>query len=122
MCANDVVVQGAEPLFFLDYYATGKLRVPVAEAVVRGIVEGCVQAGAALVGGETAGMPGMYLGDDYDLAGFCVGVGEEEAIIDATRKRAGDAITGPAAAGPHSQAHSLIRQLMGAAGATPTTT
>ncbi|TLZ04287.1 MAG: phosphoribosylformylglycinamidine cyclo-ligase [Gammaproteobacteria bacterium] len=122
MCANDVVVQGAEPLFFLDYYATGKLRVPVAEAVVRGIVEGCVQAGAALVGGETAEMPGMYSGDDYDLAGFCVGVVEKDAIIDGTRTRAGDAIIGLASSGPHSNGYSLIRKLVAAAGATPTTT
>ena len=122
MCANDVVVQGAEPLFFLDYYATGKLRVPVAEAVVRGIVEGCVQAGAALVGGETAEMPGMYSGDDYDLAGFCVGVVEKDAIIDGARTRAGDAIIGLASSGPHSNGYSLIRKLVAAAGATPTTT
>jgi len=122
MCANDVVVQGAEPLFFLDYYATGKLRVPVAEAVVRGIVEGCVQAGTALVGGETAEMPGMYSGDDYDLAGFCVGVVEKDAIIDGTRTRAGDAIIGLASSGPHSNGYSLIRKLVAAAGATPTTT
>ena len=122
MCANDVVVQGAEPLFFLDYYATGKLRVPVAEAVVSGIVEGCVQAGAALVGGETAEMPGMYSGDDYDLAGFCVGVVEKDAIIDGARTRAGDAIIGLASSGPHSNGYSLIRKLVAAAGATPTTT
>jgi phosphoribosylformylglycinamidine cyclo-ligase len=122
MCANDVVVQGAEPLFFLDYYATGKLHVPVAEAVVRGIVEGCVQAGAALVGGETAEMPGMYQGEDYDLAGFCVGVVEKDAIIDGTRTRPGDAIIGLASSGPHSNGYSLIRKLVAAAGATAATT
>ena len=121
MCANDVVVQGAEPLFFLDYYATGKLRVAVAEAVVRGIVEGCVHAGAALVGGETAEMPGMYQGEDYDLAGFCVGVVEKDAIIDGTRTAAGDAVIGLASSGPHSNGYSLIRKLLAAAGATPAT-
>src|SRR5580658_4314013 len=101
MCANDVVVQGAEPLFFLDYYATGKLRVAVAEAVVRGIVEGCVQAGCALVGGETAEMPGMYHGEDYDLAGFCVGI-EKDAIIDGSRTQAGDVVLGLPSSGPRS--------------------
>jgi len=121
MCANDVVVQGAEPLFFLDYYATAKLRVGVAEAVVRGIVEGCVQAGAALVGGETAEMPGMYHGEDYDLAGFCVGVVEKDAIIDGTRVAAGDAIIGLASSGPHSNGYSLIRKLLTHARATPDT-
>ncbi|MGA7537447.1 MAG: phosphoribosylformylglycinamidine cyclo-ligase [Steroidobacteraceae bacterium] len=116
MCANDIAVQGAEPLFFLDYYATGKLRVDVAEAVVRGIVEGCAQAGAALVGGETAEMPGMYHGEDYDLAGFCVGVVERDAIIDGSAVRAGDAVIGLAASGPHSNGYSLIRKLLALSG------
>ena len=121
MCANDVIVQGAEPLFFLDYYATGKLDVAIAEAVVRGIVEGCVQAGAALVGGETAEMPGMYQGEDYDLAGFCVGVVEKEAIIDGSKVAAGDAIVGLSSSGPHSNGYSLIRKLIASADATPAT-
>jgi phosphoribosylformylglycinamidine cyclo-ligase len=121
MCANDVVVQGAEPLFFLDYYATGKLRVDVAEAVIRGIVEGCTQAGAALVGGETAEMPGIYYGDDYDLAGFCVGVVEKDAIIDGTRTKAGDAVIGLASSGPHSNGYSLVRKIVALAAANADT-
>jgi phosphoribosylformylglycinamidine cyclo-ligase len=121
MCANDVVVQGAEPLFFLDYYATGKLRVDVAEAVIRGIAEGCMQAGAALVGGETAEMPGMYHGDDYDLAGFCVGVVEKDGIIDGTRTQPGDTIIGLASSGAHSNGYSLIRKLVTLAGANDST-
>src|ERR1700728_5259707 len=121
MCANDVVVQGAEPLFFLDYYATGHLNVEVAATVISGIVEGCAHAGAALVGGETAEMPGMYQGEDYDLAGFCVGVVEKEAIIDGSRVQAGDAVIGLASSGPHSNGYSLIRKLIEVAGAASAT-
>src|SRR6185437_3942718 len=121
MCANDVVVQGAEPLFFLDYYATGKLQVAVAESVVRGIVEGCVQAGAALVGGETAEMPGIYHDADYDLAGFCVGVVEKQSIIDGSAVAAGDSIIGLDSSGPHSNGYSLIRKLIALSGASTAT-
>src|ERR1041384_2940286 len=117
MCVNDIVVSGAEPLFFLDYYATGKLRVDVAESVIRGIAEGCSLAGAALVRGETAEMPGMYPGEDYDLAGCCVGVVEKDRIIDGTRTRAGDAVIGLASSGAHSNGYSLIRKLVTLSGA-----
>jgi phosphoribosylformylglycinamidine cyclo-ligase len=121
MCANDVAVQGAEPLFFLDYYATGKLEVDVAESVIRGIVTGCQLAGAALVGGETAEMPGMYHGADYDLAGFCVGVVEKDRIIDGRQVRAGDVVLGMGSSGPHSNGYSLIRKLWAVAGADAAT-
>ncbi|VFT18790.1 phosphoribosylaminoimidazole synthetase [Pseudomonas aeruginosa] len=106
MCVNDLVVCGAEPLFFLDYYATGKLNVDVAATVVTGIGAGCELAGCSLVGGETAEMPGMYEGEDYDLAGFCVGVVEKAEIIDGSRVQAGDALIALPSSGPHSNGYS----------------
>jgi len=117
MCVNDLLVQGAEPLFFLDYYATGKLDVDTAASVVEGIGEGCRQAGAALIGGETAEMPGMYEGEDYDLAGFCVGIVEKNRIIDGSKVAAGDDIIGIASSGPHSNGYSLIRKILERSGA-----
>lgn len=112
MCVNDLIVGGAEPLFFLDYYATGKLNVDIAASVVAGIGQGCEQAGCALVGGETAEMPGMYEGDDYDLAGFCVGVAERSEIIDGSKVRAGDVLLAIESSGPHSNGYSLIRKIL----------
>jgi phosphoribosylformylglycinamidine cyclo-ligase len=117
MSVNDVVVQGAEPIYFLDYFASGKLDVDTADRVIAGIVEGCVQAGCALVGGETAEMPSMYHGADYDLAGFCVGIVEKDAIIDGTKTRAGDVVLGLPSSGAHSNGFSLIRKILQISGA-----
>lgn len=121
MCVNDLVVQGAEPLFFLDYYATGKLDVDVAADVVKGIADGCVQSGCALVGGETAEMPGMYHIGDYDLAGFCVGVVEKSEIIDGSRVKNGDVLIALGSSGPHSNGYSLVRKVIDVAGVNPAT-
>ncbi len=112
MCVNDLVVQGAEPLFFLDYYATGRLNVEMATTIIAGIAEGCRQAGAALVGGETAEMPGMYHEGDYDLAGFAVGVVEKANLVDGRRVSPGDAILGIASSGLHSNGYSLVRHIL----------
>ena len=112
MCVNDLIVQGGEPLFFLDYYATGKLDIDTAASVVAGIGEGCIQAGCALIGGETAEMPGMYHGEDYDVAGFCVGVVEKADIIDGSKVTAGDALIAVGSSGPHSNGYSLVRKIL----------
>ncbi|MBD2858390.1 phosphoribosylformylglycinamidine cyclo-ligase [Spongiibacter sp. KMU-158] len=117
MCVNDLLVTGAEPLFFLDYYATGKLNVDIAANVVSGIGQGCEQSGCALVGGETAEMPGMYEGEDYDLAGFCVGVVEKAKIIDGSSVKIGDTLIGIGSSGPHSNGYSLIRKIVEVSGA-----
>lgn len=112
MCVNDILVLGAEPLYFLDYYATGELNTEVAASVVEGIAEGCRQSNAALIGGETAEMPGMYGKGDYDLAGFCVGVVEKQNIIDGSKVKAGDVLIAIASSGPHSNGYSLVRKII----------
>ena len=112
MCVNDIIVQGAEPLFFLDYYATGKLDIDIASQVINGIARGCELAGAALVGGESAEMPGMYASGDYDLAGFSVGIVEKDRIIDGSAVRVGDSLIGLTSTGPHSNGYSLIRKVI----------
>jgi phosphoribosylformylglycinamidine cyclo-ligase len=112
MCVNDILVLGAEPLYFLDYYATSELNAEVAASVVEGIAEGCRQSNAALIGGETAEMPGMYGKGDYDLAGFCVGIVEKQKIIDGSKVKAGDAMIAIASSGPHSNGYSLVRKII----------
>ena len=112
MCVNDLIVQGAEPLFFLDYYATGKLSIEVAKDVITGIAKGCEISGAALIGGETAEMPGMYAEGDYDLAGFCVGAVDKPKVIDGQTVRAGQTIIGLTSSGPHSNGYSLVRKII----------
>lgn len=119
MCVNDIIVAGAEPLFFLDYYATGRLDVENAATVVEGIAEGCVRSGAALVGGETAEMPGMYEGDDFDLAGFSVGIVEKDRVLDKNNVKPGDVIIGINSSGAHSNGYSLIRKILEVSGDSP---
>ena len=118
MCANDLIVQGAEPLLFLDYFATGKLEVQAGKAIIKGIADGCKLAGCALIGGETAEMPGMYAPGDYDLAGFCVGAVERDDILTGDRVAAGDVVIGLASGGLHSNGFSLARKVVGVAGLT----
>jgi phosphoribosylformylglycinamidine cyclo-ligase len=116
MSVNDVIVQGAKPLFFLDYFACGKLDAAVAETVIAGVAEGCRQAGCALLGGETAEMPGMYPEGEYDLAGFCVGLADQAKLADGSSIRAGDAVIGLASSGLHSNGYSLVRELFAKSG------
>ncbi len=119
MCVNDLIVQGAEPLFFLDYYATGSINSEIASLVISGIGKGCIESGCALIGGETAEMPGMYKGEEYDLAGFCVGIVEKNKIIDGSKVSLGDHIVALGSSGPHSNGYSLIRKVLEKTTASP---